>query len=512
METKISLSNVERRIIELMGSIGSPIYIDRLASMLDLSVSQVASIIENLRSKGLIECIREDYLSIRITSEGESYRRLGLPERRSIRKLLELGSIPITRLLEEVGLTDAEARIASIWLIRRGWARIEDIDGIKVLKPLVEREPEPTADEKLLESIGLEYSIPINVPRDLVEALAILEKRKLVEKDVRHRIIVKLTDYGLKVARGEVQVLEEVTRVTSNLLVSGRWRNVVFKPYDVTLPVYQLYPGRRHFLRQVLDYMRRIWVEMGFKEMEGPIVETAFWDFDALYVPQDHPARDMQDTFYLKNPRCGSLPDRSLVEKVRAAHEYGGSTGSRGWRYVWSDEEARRCLLRTHTTCLSARTIATLKKCDLPAKFFSIGRVFRNETLSWKSLCEFYQTDGIVVDEKATFAHLLGYLKRYFTMLGFRDIRFRPAYFPYTEPSVEIEVYHPVYKQWLELGGAGVFRPEVVETLLGMDVPVLAWGPGLNRIVMVNYGIKDIRELHANDLRQLRELPDWIGV
>lgn len=258
--------------------------------------------------------------------------------------------------------------------------------------------------------------------------------------------------------------------------------------------------------------MRRIWIEMGFKEMEGPIVETAFWDFDALYVPQDHPARDMQDTFYLKTPFYGRLPDRKLVERVKAVHEYGGDTGSRGWRYRWSEEESRRCLLRTHTTCLSARTLAALKSCDLPAKFFSIGRVFRNEALSWKSLCEFYQTDGIVVDENASFAHLLGYLRRYFGKLGFTDIRFRPAYFPYTEPSVEIEVYHPVYRQWMELGGAGVFRPEVVKPLLGRDIPVLAWGPGLNRIVMVSYGIKDIRELHSNDLRQLRELPDWIGV
>lgn len=509
---RLSLSRSERRILEALTGRVSPIYIDMLASLTGIPVSQVASIVEDLRSKGLVDYIREGYLSVRVTSEGELYRRLGLPERRSIRKLLEVGAIPVAKLADEVGLTDMEARIASMWLIRRGWARIENINGTKFLKPTVTVEPEPTPDEKLLGDIGLERSIPVESPDIIVEALGILEKRKLIEKDLKYRISVKLTEYGLKVVRGEVEVLEEVTRVTGDLIATGKWRNVVFKPYDVTLPVYQLYPGRRHFLRQVLDYMRRIWVEMGFKEMEGPIVETAFWDFDALYVPQDHPARDMQDTFYLKNPSLGCLPDRSLVMRVRAAHEYGGDTGSKGWRYVWSEEDARRCLLRTHTTCLSARTIATLKKCDLPAKFFSIGRVFRNETLSWKSLCEFYQTDGIVVDENATFAHLLGYLKRYFTMLGFKDIRFRPAYFPYTEPSVEIEVYHPVYGQWLELGGAGVFRPEVVEPLLGMDIPVLAWGPGLNRIVMMNYGIKDIRELHANDLKQLRELPDWIGV
>ena len=509
---KVSLSHNERRILEALSSQESPVYLDTLASLTDTPVSQIASLLEDLRSKGLVDYSREEYLSVKFTGEGELYRRLSLPERRAIRRLIKVGAIPVARLAEEAGLTDLEARIASIWLIRKGWAKVEEVDGIKVLKPTVMSEPEPTPDEKLLEGIGSEGLVIAEASREIMEALNVLERRKLIKRDLKRRISVRLTDYGLKVVRGEIEVLEEVTRVTSDLITTGRWRNVVFKPYDVTLPVYQIYPGRRHFLRQVLDYMRRIWVEMGFKEMEGPIVETAFWDFDALYVPQDHPARDMQDTFYLKNPSFGNLPSRDIVERVKSVHEHGGCTGSRGWRYAWNEEEARRCLLRTHTTCLSARTIATLKKCDLPAKFFSIGRVFRNETLSWKSLCEFYQTDGIVVDENASFAHLLGYLRRYFTMLGFKDIRFRPAYFPYTEPSVEIEVYHPVYGLWLELGGAGVFRPEVVEPLLGMDIPVLAWGPGLNRIVMMNYGIKDIRELHANDLKQLRELPDWIGV
>jgi phenylalanyl-tRNA synthetase alpha chain len=175
-------------------------------------------------------------------------------------------------------------------------------------------------------------------------------------------------------------------------------------------------------------------------------------------------------------------------------------------------EFSKRCILRTHTTSLSARTLTKLKEGELPAKFFSVGRCFRNETLDWKHLAEFYQTDGIVVGEDVTFRNLLGYLKRFFSKLGFPKARFRPAYFPYTEMSTEIEVWHPKHKEWVELGGAGMFRPEVVKPLLGKDVPVLAWGPGFGRMVMMNYEIDDIRKLYLSDLKQVRKAEMWLGL
>ena len=175
-----------------------------------------------------------------------------------------------------------------------------------------------------------------------------------------------------------------------------------------------------------------------------------------------------------------------------------------------SEEEAKKNVLRTHTTVLSAKTIAALKKEDLPAKFFSVGRCFRNETLDWSHLFEFNQTEGIVIDPNANFRHLLGYLKEFFKKMGFENARFRPAYFPYCEPSVEIDVWHPGKKVWFELGGAGIFRPEVTVPLLGEDIPVLAWGPGLDRILMDYYEIKDLRELYKNDLNQLRKMKAWV--
>jgi phenylalanyl-tRNA synthetase alpha chain len=210
----------------------------------------------------------------------------------------------------------------------------------------------------------------------------------------------------------------------------------------------------------------------------------------------------MQDTFYIKDPAMGKLP--ALAKKVKSSHE-GGVAGSTGWGGNWSEEVAKKNLLITHDTYLSAKVLANLKPEDIPKKTFQVMKVFRNEVLDWKHLFEFYQIGGIVVDEDANFRNLLGYLKQFFRKMGYKDVRLRPAHFPYTEPSCEIEVFHPIKKQWVELGGSGIFRPELVKPLLGKDVPVLAWGLGLERILTDYYEINDLREIYANDIKQLKE-------
>ncbi|MCK4553276.1 phenylalanine--tRNA ligase subunit alpha, partial [Candidatus Pacearchaeota archaeon] len=235
--------------------------------------------------------------------------------------------------------------------------------------------------------------------------------------------------------------------------------------------------------------------------------QSSFWNFDVLFTAQDHPVREMQDTFFIDKKL--ELPDKKLVEAVKKSHEQ-GVEGSKGWNYSWGEEEAKKSVLRTHTTCLSAQTLAKLKKENLPAKFFAIGKCFRNETIDWSHGFEFNQTEGIVVDKNANFRHLLGYLKQFFGKMGFKKVRFRPAYFPYTEPSMEIDVWHPEKKVWLELGGAGIFRPEVTIPLLGEHIPVLAWGPGFDRTLMDYYEIKDLRKLYKNDLTKLRKMKFWM--
>lgn len=285
------------------------------------------------------------------------------------------------------------------------------------------------------------------------------------------------------------------------MLRTGTWREKSFRKYDLKSDVPRLYPGKRHFVNEAKKHAKQIWLDMGFKEMTGPIINSGFWNFDALFTAQDHPVREMQDTFFVKGK--ADLRDRKLVNLVKKEHE-------NVWKYKWNEEEAKRLVLRTHTTVLSARTIAALKKEDLPAKFFAIGRNYRNEALDWSHLFEFNQTEGIVVDPNANLRHLLGYLKEFFNKMGYDKVRFRPGYFAYVEPGVEIDVYVPERKTWIELGGAGIFRPEVVKPLLGKDIPILAWGPGFDRILMNYYKLKDIRDLYNNDLKQLREIKIWI--
>ncbi len=455
-------------------------------------------------TKGLLSVEERVSESLVLTEEGREYAERGLPERRLLRLIGREGT-PISDLRG----TLPRLEIALSWAVRKGWVRIES--GVLFLT----REGEAALgredlDERILRRLRETPSAA--VPREWSERIGVLLRRRLLRKVRRREKILCLTREGERV----IPLLEErkvagvITQLTPELLRSGRWRGARFQRYDVSLPVPKIHPGKRHFLQQVIDYIRRIWVEMGFKEMKGPILELSFWNFDALYQPQDHPARDLADTFYMKTPREGRLPDPEIVEAVKATHENGWTTGSTGWGYRWDPAVARRCCLRTHTTSLSARTLAALRDAELPAKFFSVGRVFRNETIDWKHLAEFYQTDGIVVGEGVTFRHLLGYLRNYLEKLGVERARFRPSYFPYTEMSCEAEMWDPERGEWIELFGAGMFRPEVVKPLLGRDVPVLAWGPGFERIVMRHYNIRYMRDLYLNDLEQLRGAGLWV--
>lgn len=270
------------------------------------------------------------------------------------------------------------------------------------------------------------------------------------------------------------------------------------RPFDVSSAAPSVHGGRPHPLLLLVDRIREVFVEMGFTEIEGPFVESAFWNMDALFIPQDHPAREMQDTLYLERPKALPVP-RGLVKTVKDVHLRGGKTGSTGWGGSFSEEESRRALLRTHTTVTTIRYLAENPRP--PSRVFGIGRVFRNEAIDPTHLPEFHQIEGIVVEEGANFRMLLGVLREFYRRMGFAEVKVRPSYYPYTEPSLDVEVLWG--KKWLELGGAGIFRPEVTEPL-GVPVPVLAWGLGLERLAMLSFGLKDIRQLYLSDVEWLR--------
>ncbi|RMF73343.1 MAG: phenylalanine--tRNA ligase subunit alpha, partial [Acidobacteria bacterium] len=395
------------------------------------------------------------------------------------------------------------------WLLARGWARREGPELVLGEAWPRDGEPEVGPDERLVAALpdeggrSREELLSAGVPVD--EGLAALAGRSgVVETKVRRRRRVAVTEAGRAAVAGGLDARPEVTELTTDLLVSGRWRDVTFRPYDVTLPGPRIAVGKEHPFRQILERTRTVFLEMGFEETASPWVESGFWDFDALFQPQDHPARDMQDTFYVARPAEARLPDDGLVEAVAATHETGGATGSIGWRTRWDRGLARRCVLRTHTTASTIRALAA--DPSAPRKVFCVGPVFRRETIDYKHLPVFHQVDGIVIDEDASFAALLGLLGTFYRKMGFERIQFRPAFFPYTEPSVEVFVWMESRSDWVEMGGAGVFRPEVTEPL-GCRHPVLAWGLGLERLAMFRLGLDDIREIYLSHVDWLEETP-----
>jgi phenylalanyl-tRNA synthetase alpha chain len=383
----------------------------------------------------------------------------------------------------------------------------------------VTKEGEHTTSEnyaplKLLHKIKKENSTLESLSKEEQSLITELRGRKsyITLKEHKERAIT-LTDLGRELAKIDAKTLKFTDKLTMEDLQTGAWKEKKYRAFDVTAEVPSIASGKEHFVQEAIDYIRSIWIEMGFMEMEGNMVQTAFWNLDALFVPQDHPSRETQDTFYLETPGRSPIP-RAIFDRVREAHETGGNTGSKGWRYTFSRTETEQLLLRTQTTALSAQTLLKIKdgKAPMPGKYFVIGKVFRNEALDWKHLFEFHQVEGIVVDPNVTFAQLVGYLKIFFAKMGFPKIRFRPHHFPYTEPSVEVDVWNERKGEWVELGGAGVFRPEVTKTLLGEEVPVLAWGLGLERIIVEYFDLHDLRDLYRNDIKQLREMKRFVKI
>lgn len=292
-----------------------------------------------------------------------------------------------------------------------------------------------------------------------------------------------------------------ISELTPELLQTDDWKDAEFRAFDVTLESATPRRGRSHPMQALIERIRSVFLEMGFSELVDDYVQTAGWNMDALFIPQDHPAREMQDTFYLKEPAKMELSE-DLMGKWKSIHEHGGGTGSTGWGGSFSFDTAQRSLLRTHTTVNTIQYLAQHPK--EACRVFSVDRVFRKEAIDRTHLPEFHQIEGIIMEEGANLQMLVTTLKTFYAKMGYPEVRVRPAYFPYTEPSLEIEVKW--HGKWLELGGAGIFRPEVTEPL-GIESPVLAWGMGLERLAMLVLGLDDIRQLYISDLDWLRQQP-----
>jgi len=470
----------------------------------NLDKTSVLRALRYLENKKIIRLSQKERKIVELGINGILYKRKGLPERRLLNLLNESRILKLEDAKKQSKLSDDEFK-ASIGILKKK-ALIELKRGKITLSANRDEVSKKTLEESFIGALPLEYD---SLNPEQLYAFKSLQNRKEIIQTKKDKIInIEITELGKQVIKSKEGKANLIEQITPEIIKRNLWKGKGFRRYNVTSPLPEINGGKKHFVTQAIDYARKIWTEMGFKEMSGKMVVSSFWNFDALFTAQDHPVREMQDTFFLKVKKF-ELPDKKLVKAVQKAHE-DGVGNSTGWQDSWDEEEAKRPVLRTHTTCLSAQTLASLKNQDLPAKFFAIGKCFRNETLDWAHGFEFNQTEGIVVNKNANFRHLLGYLKEFFKKMGFPKARFRPAYFPYTEPSVEIHAWHPEKKIWLELGGAGIFRPEVTIPLLGQHIPVLAWGPGFDRILMDYYKIKDLRELYKNDITQLRKTKFWI--
>lgn len=429
-----------------------------------------------LSQKGLALVDRAVTTRLILTGEGTQYLNEGLPERQLYDSFSD--SAPIADLNKH-----PHAKIGLGWMKRLGWVKIEAGNVVKT------GDAAPSPIETCLKDPD---TAPADVKKDLL-------KRGLVTEEESVRYTISITEEGKKIAAAGITLNAETGTLTADQISSGAWKDLSLRRYDITKHPRPVWPGKIHPYQRMIDEMRRILLDMGFTELHGSIIQGAFWNFDALFQPQDHPAREMQDTFHL----VGKQPLPKGWEKVRDMHESGGGTSSTGWGGEWDPEKAKATVLRTHTTCLSIRHLAAHP--EPPVKAFCIGRVYRREAIDPTHLPEFEQLEGIVMDTHVNFRNLLGFLKEFYVRMGFESVRFRPGYFPYTEPSVEPEVFIEDLG-WVELGGAGIFREEVTSPW-GITCPVLAWGLGVSRVAMLRMGLTDLRELYQSDIDWIRNTP-----
>lgn len=498
-----SVGEIDYHVLTGLAGYQKSVTIRRLAEDLGLDQAKVSAVC-TVRAEKEIELQESPLIELRLGKKLDLSQ--GFPDP-IIAQALEGagGKAAIGDLGKLTGLDQRVVGQSLRFLKSKGWVEQQGKE-LALTDTGRQQSQEPQADQRLLELLSQRESATVQELESegfpVQEALQLLQGRGAVDERERTLRKVQLTSEGRALVDEGISFKPEVTQLTPELLRDGKWKEVEFRAYDVTLPAEPTSPAKEHPLVSVFAQTRKVFLELGFEETDSGYVESSFWDFDALFQPQDHPARDMQDTFYVKRPGLCGLPDPKTVAAVGATHRDGGETQSVGWRYDWSEETCKKPVLRTHTTASTIRALN--QNPNPPRKVFCVGPVFRRETVDYKHLPVFHQVDGIIIDEKATFANLLGTLEAFYRKMGFEKFQFRPAFFPYTEPSVEIFVWSENKKDWVEMGGAGMFRPEVTEPM-GCKCPVLAWGLGLERLAMFRYQLNSIGELYRARIQWLKE-------
>lgn len=520
----------------------------RAASDLSLARDSVVSALKSLEAKSVLSSALQKVTVTRLTPSALEFFRQGSPEVRLARALQEAREahpegLPRSALADKLG--ELVLNLAQAQAIRNRWIEVVKKD---------KKDPDPVLR---LVGEGVEYRDEVHevlervCPRiaslassgvaveDLEEdALAVSDS--ITPEDAKYLKLRKLTETAtvkfFKITRGpnfDRGIVKPAAELTSAMLSSyaasvaagedpaealrkSGADNITALNFDAlgALPA----EGALHPLMQVRRAFVEIFTGLGFEQMPTPLwCESSFFNFDALFQPQQHPARDAHDTFFVAG-ECATAKleklDREYVEAVKRMHEQGDPRiRSAGYRCHWDLSEALKCIMRTHTTAVSARMLYQMgqeyKRTGVftPKKYFSIDRVFRNETLDATHLCEFHQVEGFVVDFNLNLGNLIATIREFFEHLGITDLKFKPTYNPYTAPSMEVFAFHPGLGRLVEMGNSGMFRPEMLAPMgLPEGVTCIAWGLSLERPTMIAYGIDNIRELigPSTDLNFIR--------
>lgn len=437
---------------------------EKLVESTKLSIDQVRRGMEWLKLKGLADIQEIEKTFLRLGKNGLDAKNNGLPERKLVNEIQE-GPKSFEEI-RNVLKSDFNAAIANAK--KNDWIQIEK--GESSSKISLKGKALPSPEEKLIDFLGTEEKL-VNDIED-IDALTLLKKRP----DFITENFTKFKTISLSEKAKDIDIDSSTGAI------------------DVEAKVPATYVARIHPLKETINEIREIFVSLGFSEVLGNLAQPSFWNFDALFTPQDHPAREMQDTFYLKDMKASKFATSTQINQVSRSHK-------KGWRYDWNMSEAQRMALRTHTTCVTIKHLADNKPDE--SRIFSLGRVFRNEKVSYKHLAEFNQVEGVVIGKNVTLRDLMGLQEEFYRRIGLTKIKFWPTFFPYTEPSLQSMVYNDRLGKWIELFGMGIFRPEVTKPL-GITKPVLAWGGGIERIAMLKYGLDDVREFYNNNLNWLR--------
>jgi len=475
-----SLSRIEAKAL---GALDSEKFLlpEEIAKESGLPIDSVRRAVEWLKEKGLIEIVEEQEESLVLTAVGKSSLAKALPERLFVEALQALGGKgSLEQVYKKSQLNRPELNVAMGIAKRNAWISIRK--GEETLLELTGLEKGFLEGNYVLEEAMKKVKEALEISKEEKKALAEGLKRGLVEKVLKKEKKARLNASGEKI----LQLLAGVKK----------------RSYNVHGAVPKIFVGKRQPYVQFLEQLRQKLVNLGFKEMKERLIVQEFYNFDALFQPQNHPARSWTDTYQLKQPCFGKLPGKKVVAKVKAAHENGGGTGSKGWGYNWSEKIASKLMPCAHGTTADARQL--VEGIEIPGKYFVINRCYRPDVPDASHLIEFNQLDGFVVGKEMNFRHLLGILKEIAIEIGgAEEVSFKPDYYPFTEPSVELSAKHPKLG-WVELAGAGIFRPEMIEPL-GIKTRAIAWGLGIDRLAMFKLGIKDIRYLFARDLDWLRK-------